>query len=178
MRIIAGSLGGRLFESPNGHRTHPMSEKIRGAIFNALGDIEGLTVLDPFSGSGALCFEAISRGAKHAHAIDADKGAYQIIKKNIEGLHLDDEIKVTHAYADSWSTRHKAELFDLVFLDPPYDNVVLETAEKLAYHTKQGGIAVFSLPPEARIVLPTKDFEQVSRKEYGDATLAFYRRTG
>ena len=177
MRIIAGRLGGRIFEAPNGHRTHPMSEKIRGAIFNALGDIEGLTVLDPFSGSGALCFEAMSRGASSAQAIDADKGAYKIIQKNIETLSLDEEVSATNAYADSWSTRHKAELFDLVFLDPPYDNVVLETAEKLAYHAKPGGIAVFSLPPEARIVLAEKDFELVSRKDYGDATLAFYRRT-
>jgi 16S rRNA G966 N2-methylase RsmD len=53
MRVIAGSLGGRPFESPHGHRTHPMSEKVRGAIFGILGDIEGLTVLDIFAGSGA-----------------------------------------------------------------------------------------------------------------------------
>ena len=66
MRIIAGSLGGRVFKAPSGHRTHPMSEKIRGAIFNALGDISDLTVLDAFTGSGALCFEAVSRGVANA----------------------------------------------------------------------------------------------------------------
>jgi len=177
MRIIAGSLGGRLFESPHGHRTHPMSEKIRGAIFNALGDIEGLTVLDPFSGSGALCFEAISRGAKSAVALDADKKACAIIQKNIESLALEDKVAVTRIYADSWRKRHQNDQFDLVLLDPPYNDLEPETAEKLALLTKPGGVAVFSLPPNARIVLSEKQFSLISSKQYGDATLAFYRRT-
>jgi 16S rRNA (guanine966-N2)-methyltransferase len=176
MRIIAGNLGGRNFESPHGHRTHPMSEKIRGAIFNALGDITGLCVLDVFSGSGALCFEALSRGAAYAEAIDADKSAAAIIIKNATILNLQDKIKVTCIYADSWSTRHKQEMFDIVFLDPPYTHVEPETAEKLALHTKPGGIAIFSLPPKMRIVLSEKQFTLLRAKDYNDATLAFYRR--
>jgi 16S rRNA (guanine966-N2)-methyltransferase len=154
-----------------------MSEKIRGAIFNALGDIEGLTVLDPFAGSGALCFEAISRGAASALALDADKRAYKTIKTNIEGLDLETKVEVSYIYADSWMTRNKESLFDLVLLDPPYGAVEPETVEKLAMHTKKDGIAVFSLPPQARIVLPEATFQLLSKKDYGDATLAFYRRT-
>ena len=69
MRVIAGRLGGRLFDSPHTRRTHPMSDKARGALFNMLGDIEGMHVLDPFAGTGALSFEAISRGAASALAI-------------------------------------------------------------------------------------------------------------
>ncbi|MBX4199607.1 RsmD family RNA methyltransferase, partial [Candidatus Saccharibacteria bacterium] len=53
MRIISGQLKGRNFASPRGHKTHPMSDKMRGALFNILGDIEGLSFLDAFSGSGA-----------------------------------------------------------------------------------------------------------------------------
>ena len=60
MRIIAGTLGGRNFDSKS-QATHPMSEKMRGALFNVLGDIDGLKVLDCFAGSGAIGFEAISR---------------------------------------------------------------------------------------------------------------------
>jgi 16S rRNA (guanine966-N2)-methyltransferase len=176
MRVIAGNLGGRTFDSPRGHRTHPMSEKIRGAIFNALGDIEGLTVLDVFAGSGALSIEAISRGAAFAEALDADKLAYAVIKKNISSLELEGKIHTTLIYADSWSTRHQKDKYDLVFLDPPYDKVEAETAEKLALHTKVGGVSVFSLPPHARIVLPAKKFKLINSKKYGDATLTFYRR--
>ena len=63
MRIIAGTLKGQQFQTPHSHKTHPMGDKIRGALFNVLGDIEGLSFLDAFSGSGALAFEAASRGA-------------------------------------------------------------------------------------------------------------------
>lgn len=176
MRVISGYLGGRNFESPHGHRTHPMSEKIRGAIFNALGDIEGLSVFDPFTGSGALSFEAVSRGAARATAIDNDKSAYNIAKKNILSLGIDDKVHVTHAFNGSWSTRHKVELFDLVLLDPPYDLYEVEEVEKLAQHTKKGGIAVFSLPNKARLILDPKKFDLLNSKSYGDATLSFYRR--
>lgn len=61
MRIISGIYGGRTIQSPSGHKTHPMSEKMRGAIFNALGDIKGLSFLDAYGGSGAVALEAISR---------------------------------------------------------------------------------------------------------------------
>ncbi len=176
MRIISGSLGGRNFEAPHGHRTHPMSEKIRGAIFNALGDIEGLTAFDPFTGSGALSLEAVSRGAASATAIDSDKSAYNITKKNIFSLGLEDKVHVTHAFAGSWSTRHNSESFDLVFLDPPYDLYEVEEVEKLAMHTNPGGIAVFSLPNKARLILDAKSFKLLSSKAYGEATLSFYRR--
>jgi 16S rRNA (guanine966-N2)-methyltransferase len=54
MRIISGRLGGRQFEAPKGHKTHPMSEKMRGALFNVLGDISGLNVFDAYGGSGAM----------------------------------------------------------------------------------------------------------------------------
>lgn len=176
MRVISGKLGGRNFDSPHGHRTHPMSEKIRGAIFNALGDIEGLSVLDVFAGSGALCFEALSRGASYATAIDADTAACNVMKKNAVALSLERDIDITRIYADSWHTRNKDKVYDLVFLDPPYDAVEPETAEKLALHTVVGGVAIFSLPPEARIVLSEKQFSLLNSKQYGDATLAFYRR--
>ena len=88
MRVVAGFLGGQIFESPHGHRTHPMSEKVRGAIFSALGDIKGLNVLDAFSGSGALAIEAISRGAKTATAVEVDKRAHQVIQDNLKKLNI------------------------------------------------------------------------------------------
>src|SRR5665213_172068 len=97
MRIIAGSLGGRSFTSPRSNRTHPMSDKARGGLFNALGDIDDLTILDAFAGSGALSFEAISRGAASAVAVDIDKNAYQSIQENIVSLNLKDKVKAIRA---------------------------------------------------------------------------------
>src|SRR4051812_43097697 len=99
MRIIAGTMGGRTFSSPHGHRTHPMSDKMRGALFNTLGDIGGLTILDAFAGSGALSFEAVSRGARHATAIDSDRSAQQTITENIRSLSLNKHVKLIKASA-------------------------------------------------------------------------------
>src|SRR3982751_244511 len=103
MRIIAGELKGREFRSPHGHKTHPMSDKVRGALFNVLGDIEGLTFLDAFAGSGALAFEAASRGAKSVVAVDNDSSAHKIIGQNIKDLRLEKIVKVTRANTGGWS---------------------------------------------------------------------------
>lgn len=177
MRIIAGYLGGRTFESPHGHRTHPMSEKIRGAIFNSLGDIEGLTVLDAYAGTGALAFEAISRGAKSAVAIDLDNAADRIITENIVRLDIGDKVSNVRASITSWSRRHQKEKFNIVFLDPPYDNVEPKALIKVALdHTIEGSIVVLSLPPAVPLELSTTNYQQLTSKVYGDATVSIYRR--
>jgi 16S rRNA (guanine966-N2)-methyltransferase len=87
MRVVAGSLKGRIFNEPSGHQTHPMSEKVRGALFNALGDIEGLSVLDAFAGSGALSFEAVSRGAKSVVRLIKTRPRFtKVIENKYSGL--------------------------------------------------------------------------------------------
>ncbi len=175
MRIIAGALGGRTFESVSGHRTHPMSEKIRGAIFNALGDIQGLTVLDAYAGTGALSFEAISRGAASATALDADKKAARTIKENIELLGLEDKVQSSLIYAHSWSRRNENAQFDIVLLDPPFDAVEPKELLQMAKHVKPGGIMVLSLPPTSGFRYAIGRFELLLEKNYGDAELTFYR---
>ncbi len=174
MRVISGTLGGRIFEAPKGHRTHPMSEKMRGAIFGTLGDIDGLSVLDAFAGSGALAIEAISRGAEHAMAVEVDPGAYATIKKNIADLGIDEQVKVTRAYAGAWSTRHQVKLFDVVLLDPPYDNLPYRDLKRMSRHVAPGGTLVLSWPAKADWY-PFEGMELVMSKEYGDGNLHFYK---
>lgn len=174
MRIIAGSLKGRQFDSPAGHRTHPMSEKIRGAIFNILGDVEEMTLFDAFAGSGAFAFEAISRGAKSALMTDITKEAYAAIQKNIVSLELSKEVKVVRANASGWSDNNLNARFDIVLADPPYDDVQQFLLEKLARHVKTNGLYVLSLPPSEQFIFP--GFKLIKQKAYGDATLSFYRR--
>lgn len=175
MRIVSGKLGGRTFEAPRGHRTHPMSDKIRGALFNMLGDIEGLTVADLYSGSGAISFEAISRGAASAVSIDADKVAHTAIVRSIESLGLGDVVAHHKMYVHSWLNRTN-DMFDIVIADPPYDDLVYKTLDALPRILKPGGVIVYSLPPAARLVLPA-DCVLVAQKSYGDATLSVYRKT-
>ncbi|HEX5798426.1 MAG TPA: RsmD family RNA methyltransferase [Candidatus Saccharimonadales bacterium] len=175
MRIIAGNLGKRNFDAPKGHRTHPMSEKARGGLFSALGDISGLTVLDAFAGSGALCFEAISRGAKNAVAIDIDKNAVDTIKRNSKSLGTSDKLKVTRANASGWSDNNGNTVFDLVFIAPPYDDLQPSLVIKLAKHLKDSGIFVLDWPGNEP-VLDVEGLEVVKQKNYGDAQLVFYKK--
>lgn len=174
MRVISGFLGGRTFESPHGHRTHPMAEKVRGAIFGVLGDIKGLTVLDAFAGSGALAIEAISRGAASATLIEVDKGAHTIIDKNIESLGIDERTTTIRAFANAWSTRHQDQLFDLILLDPPYDTLPFRDLKAMPRHLAEGGTLVLSWPGKAD-TYPFEGLEIVQHKNYGDSQLIFYQ---
>jgi 16S rRNA (guanine966-N2)-methyltransferase len=174
MRVIAGTLGGRQFDSPAGHKTHPMGEKVRGALFNTLGDINGLTVLDPFAGSGAISFEAISRGATQVTAIELDKPAHQVIVDNAKKLGVDG-LTTVHSNSLSWSKKHIQEWFDVVICDPPYDKVPELHIQKLATHVKRGGILVLSWPAH----LPIPEFmnlEYLKDNTYAEARLIFYKK--
>jgi 16S rRNA (guanine966-N2)-methyltransferase len=175
MRVIAGRLGGRNFAAPHGHRTHPMSDKMRGAIFGVLGDIKGLTVLDAFAGSGALSFEAISRGAKSAVAIEVDKGAHTVIKQNIQALGIAEQVKATRAFANAWSTRNQAQLFDLVLADPPFDDAPYRDLKILPRHLTPQGTLVLAWPGQAP-PLKFDGLQEVKVKNYGDGQLVFYRK--
>lgn len=173
MRIIAGRYKGRIIHEAHGHRTHPMSEKIRGALFNALGDIEGLRVLDAFTGTGAVAIEALSRGAAHVTAVDEDKEAHRCATKNCKALSLEKYMQVTQANVSSWSERNPAILFDIVIADPPYDDVQEDVLQKLTRHVKSSGLYVLSLPAHSAFV--PIGCQLLTQKNYGDATLQFYR---
>ncbi|HEY1064232.1 MAG TPA: RsmD family RNA methyltransferase [Candidatus Saccharimonadales bacterium] len=173
MRIIAGTLGGRLFNSPHGHRTHPMSDKMRGALFNMLGDIEGLTVLDPFAGSGALAFEAASRGAASVVAIDQDRNAQRTIGENIELLGVDDTVKLVKANAYGW-LRTSKEVFDIVLLDPPYDRLQYDLLELLVHRVAKGGTVILSWPGKYDRMPQFTNLTLTTTKHYGDSSLYVY----
>lgn len=177
MRIVSGWLGGRLIDSPGTNRTHPMSEKARGAIFNSLGDLTGLTVLDAYAGSGALAIEAISRGAKSALAIERDTDAVKTISANITALGLEEQVNLLHKNISGWSRNNQAKQFDIVLADPPYTDIRPDVIQRLAGHVVQNGLFVLSWPGSE----PVREFATltiVSHKTYGDAQLVFYRRTG
>lgn len=176
MRVITGNLGGRIFEAPKGHRTHPMSDKMRGAIFGSLGDIKGLSVLDAFSGSGALAIEAISRGAYSAVAIEVDKKAHDCITRNLSELDIASKVKAVRAYLNAWSTRHQSQKFDIILADPPYDKLPFRDLNVLPRHLKDGGVLVLSWPGKADWY-PLKGLEIVQTKHYGDSALYFYQKT-
>jgi 16S rRNA (guanine966-N2)-methyltransferase len=149
-----------------------MSDKMRGALFNMLGDIEGLTVLDAFSGSGALAFEAISRGAASAVAIEHDRNAQRAIADNIASLQLQSQVKLIKANASAW-LKTADGTFDLVLLDPPYDALQEGLLGSLATRLNSGGMVALSWPGKQE----PPEFENLtlqSSKQYGDGSLHLY----
>jgi 16S rRNA (guanine966-N2)-methyltransferase len=174
VRIIAGRLGGRTFDSPKGFKTHPMSDKMRGALFNVLGDIEGLTVLDAFAGSGALSFEAVSRGAARVLAVDSDRNAQKTIAENIKALRLGAQVKLIKASVSAWLATNLDVRFDLVLCDPPYNDLQPNLIKRLPSTLAPTGTLVLSWPPQ-QAAPDFADLTQVESRNYGDSTLLFYQ---
>jgi 16S rRNA (guanine966-N2)-methyltransferase len=123
LRVIAGTLGGRRFVAPPGTDTRPTSDRVREALFSALGPLDGEHVLDLFSGSGALALEALSRGAGRATLVDSNVRATTVIARNLSDLGVPGEtatVRRRDALKALRDAREAGETYDLVFLDPPY----------------------------------------------------------
>ena len=174
VRIISGRYGGRYLEAPDTTRTHPMSERIRGSLFNQLGDVTGLRVLDAFAGTGVVGLEMLSRGASHVTMIEKDRIAQKVIDANIKTLRVESSTKLIRSTVASWDDTSEADTFDLIFADPPYHDMQLSTVSRLVRHLNPKGLMILSHP--GRESAPTVNgVVVVDKRSYGDAALAFYR---
>ena len=121
MRIIAGDWRGRVLTAPPGLATRPTADRARETLFNMLasriGSFDGLKVADLFAGSGALGFEALSRGAASCLFMDRDPAAQKAIQANAARLGCAERIAVRASLAAL-----PGDGFDLIFADPPYDS--------------------------------------------------------
>jgi 16S rRNA (guanine966-N2)-methyltransferase len=182
MRVIAGSLRGRRLSAPRGaERTRPTSDRVREALFATLGDIDGVSVLDLFAGTGALGIEALSRGASSALFVERDRAALQALRANLEALELHEPhalVRSGEALAALRAARKRGETYDLVFLDPPYCQA----------HELEGPLST-TLPailsPAARVVVESDRrsplvlaLEPLREKHYGDTLITIYSHQG
>ncbi len=174
MRVIAGRFKSRILKDPRSRKTHPMSEKIRGALFNSLGDISELVVLDAFAGTGAVAIEALSRGAIRVYAVDRDQDAFDVLQQNRDAVTDETELSVHRANVKSWLKQQNGLEFDLVIADPPYDAIGMNALDQCAAATKPGGLLIVSLPVAERISF--KNCRQIDEKTYGNAKLVYFRK--
>lgn len=176
MRIVGGTLGGRVVRAPAGQTTRPTSEKVREAIFNILPAVEDLRVLDLFAGSGAMGIEALSRGAAHVTFVDRDRRALDVLRGNLKELGLADRATILAQDALAAARRPPAVPWQLVFVDPPY-------ASDLAARAVLA-LSPESLAPGARIVIehdrrhgppePLGSLLRTDQRRYGDTFVSFY----
>ncbi len=139
VRIIGGQYRRRLLEFPGSAGLRPTPDRVRETLFNWLGqDLPGWTCLDLFAGSGALGFEAASRGAARVVMIERDAQALAALEKNRVMLEAA-QVDVLRADALTWLANNR-ETFDLAFIDPPFDSGLAEQVlAQLARHLKPGG---------------------------------------
>lgn len=179
MRIIAGSARGRTFDAPQGRDTRPTLDRVRENVFNILQmKVRGAKVLDLFSGSGAMAFEAISRGASAAVLVDCDRAANAVQRQNAQKLRMQEQCRILMCDWQLAVNQLKAqgEKFDVVFLDPPYAmhdmTPVLDALRPLLTED-----AVILLEHEAKTFPSTPDgFELYDNRKYGIAGVSFFRQ--
>ena len=178
MRVIAGEFKGRRLVAPRGQKVRPTSDRVREAVFSALGGIEGATVLDLYCGTGALAIEALSRGAADATLVDRDTRA---ALGNVHALGLADRTELIKADALQWVSSDQrpatSDCFSLVFLDPPY-RLADRLGQQLDSHlpallSDEGRLVVESA---ARSPLEISSLELLRHKRYGATDVAIYRK--
>jgi 16S rRNA (guanine966-N2)-methyltransferase len=181
MKILTGVLRGQsILFKPNPH-LRPTSDKARKAIFDMLqGDLKGRVVLDLFSGTGALGFEAVSQGALRVIFVEQDKAQCHKIEENLKKWKFRSETQVCHDEVLDWLRFSGADHgpFDLIFLDPPYASgvgqAVLEQIRQKQLLKK--GAFVF-LECRKREDLPEEfgPLKQIRDKRYGQTKVLVYR---
>ena len=188
MRIVSGQYKGKPIATPEGRATRPTSDRAREAVFNILehapwsGGVRDRRVIDLFAGSGALGFEALSRGAAFCLFVETDEAARGAIRDNVETMGLFGRTRVHRRSATDLGVRPGADgpAFDLAFLDPPYGKGLGEDAlARLAAGgwLAEGATVVFERgADEAAPAAP--GYELLNQRAYGAAKVWFLRYSG
>ncbi len=164
MRVIAGKARGKKLESLEGMDVRPTLDKVKGAIFNIIQfEIAGKRVLDLFGGSGSLGIESVSRGAESAVIVDLSKNAAEVIKRNVSGCKMGENITVCNENYYEFVNKYKGEKFDIIFLDPPYHKNLIDEAIS--------AILCCQIIDKCGIIICERDKNDVLKDKYGDFVL-------
>ena len=182
MRIVGGRFRGRTLAAPKSQAIRPTADRLRESLFNILahayGDpLEGARVLDLFAGTGALGFEALSRGAAFVLFVDDGAEARALLRGNVEALGAGGATKVYRRDATKLGPASPMEPFSLAFLDPPYGK---GQAERALTSAREGGwfapdaLIVVEEAADAAFKAPD-GFEELERRKYDDTEFVFLR---
>jgi len=177
MRVTAGKAKGRRLKSPP-MGTRPMTDRIKESLFSALGDLDGLTVLDLYAGSGSLGLEALSRGAKKAMFVEKERDAIVKLEENIKATEFGRKSNVEWSDVQHFLSRGADKRVDLIFLDPPYTNQVaavrtdLEALVLGGFLADEGRIVVHR--PQKESQLKPLGLKLKWEREYGQARILVF----
>ena len=181
MRIVGGKYRHRNIIYPDDTtHTRPTKDRVREAIFSAVGDITGAHVLDLYAGSGAMGIEALSRGAIHCTFVDVSPVAIKTIKANLINLKVDEKeyeiIKNKDLNAIDY-LKQKGHKFDLIILDPPYEEGQYEEiVTKLSNDNLLSENAIIVMEANRPIKLENIDYQKNKEYHYGEIMVFIYWR--
>lgn len=179
-KITGGQLGSRKLKSPKGMNVRPTPGRVKESLFSILQPrIEGARFLDLFSGTGAIAFEAVSRGAREVVAVEGHRETAEAIKEAAAQLGVTRTVTVIGAPADRALYRLEGA-FDIVYADPPYDNdIPLQMFRLLLERNLLADEALVIFEHSARTILPdVPGYRSIREEVYGDVALAFFTPSG
>lgn len=170
VRVVAGDLRGRRIEAPVTDATRPTTDKVREAVFNALGSlgvVEGARIVDLFAGTGAMGIEALSRGADHCVFVEKDRAALGVLRSNLKNLDLESRTTVISGDAEHIAAQQRD--VDVLIADPPYG---YNDWVSLLDGVEAGLVVLESDRPVGDIA----GWDTVREKKYGRTFVAFLQR--
>ena len=180
MRVITGELRGkRLVTVPGNDLVRPTSEKVKEAIFSSIQfDIEGRNVLDLFAGSGQLGIEALSRGAESTTFVDASNVSLDVVRQNLKGTVFEKTAKLVKRDFTSFLNTTN-EMFDIAFLDPPYNaGILLKAAQLCESHINLNGTVFCEHPTEIEMPQNIGKLTMQRQYRYGNIVVTAYKKEG
>jgi 16S rRNA (guanine966-N2)-methyltransferase len=188
MRVVGGRCKGLRLATFKGRSIRPTSDKVREAVFSILAgrvEFEGKSVLDLFAGTGAMGIEALSRGAEKAVFVDVDRGAVEIVRKNLDACDLAARSRVLKRdFKGALSYLSKrGDRFDLVFIDPPYNSPITPAALEGLHSSgvlNPGGIVVVETSKRRPMAVGAggeQGYSVVDERRYGE-TLVYLLTQG
>ena len=184
MRVLAGALKGKRLVTPRGSTTRPTADQVRLALLDTLTPyLPGARMLDLFAGAGGVGFEALSRGAAHATFVERDARAVAALRANVETLGVGAQVRIERLDVRTALERLAAEgaAFELVFLDPPYEDDVLGPAlERLGALplVTPGGLVIAQHMTKRAPAERGGSLAAFRTRRFGETTLTFFRADG
>ena len=178
MRIVGGKYRHRLIVYPDdATHTRPTKDRVREAIFSAVGDITNYNVLDLYAGSGAMGIEALSRGASHCVFVDNSVIAIKTIKENVTNLKIPNEEYEIIKNRDLVALDLLQQKFDLIILDPPYEEGQYEMiVDLLKEKDLLSENAIIVMEANRPIILENIDYKKNKEYHYGEIMVFIYWR--
>jgi len=179
MRIIGGRLGGRRLTSFKADHIRPTSDRVKESLFNIIGQsLDGLRVLDLFSGTGNLAIEAYSRGADYVEAVEKHPKSLAILRRNLSELGIEKSIKIIKSDVYTFLKKYRGTPFDIVLVDPPFtdqlaDSVMEEISRSGVW--QKGTLVVIESSAQEKIGDAYQELLCIDRRSFGDKMLSIFQ---